>query len=69
MSDDDTLTGLTMKYFVLKPAAKTHDDAYAQASQEAMFAYADSIRDHNPALAEQIRGWASQEAVRQARLS
>lgn len=54
----ETMHGLVMKYFVLKPAG---DDAYAQASRQAMRKYADVIARENPELAFQLRQWTDQE--------
>lgn len=58
---------LAMKYFVLKPKAKNAYDQYAVASQMAMHAYADVIREDNPALARALDLWAGREAVLQER--
>ena len=62
------MDGLKMKYFVLKPAAKTHDDPFAKASQEAMLVYADNIECVNPELADELRKWTSMETMLQARM-
>ena len=62
-------SGLEMRYFVLKPRAKKLDDPYAAASQSAMFTYADNIEDHNNQLAEELRTWAAEECIRQARIN
>jgi hypothetical protein len=51
--------GLLMKYFVLKPNG---DDEYAYASREALRAYADSIEDVNPLLADDLRSWVRRES-------
>jgi hypothetical protein len=59
---------LEMKYFVLKPRAKQRTDAYSNASQQAMFAYADAIEGKNMELALDLRVWAGREVVRQDRL-
>lgn len=48
------MSGLLMKYFVLKP---TGDDAYAQASRAALEAYENAIRQENPEMAEDLRLW------------
>lgn len=53
------LEGLKMKYFVLKPAGNS---VYAIASQEAMRAFASSIRAHNPELCDDLYEWADAEA-------
>ena len=54
----DKQTGLQMKYFVLKPRG---DDQYAKASRVAMRAYAVSIRQENPELANSLVKWADSE--------
>jgi hypothetical protein len=56
---------LEMKYFVLKPKAKTKDDPYAAASQAAMEIYADHIRQTDPLLAQGLIRWMGREAVAQ----
>lgn len=56
------MDGLVMKYFVLKPGGT---DAYARASRRAMRAYADAIRGENPALSDQLRAWADDEALKE----
>ena len=52
------MTGLLMKYFVLKPSG---NDPYARASREALSAYAASIRQENPELARNLSEWALKE--------
>ncbi len=54
------MTGLEMKYFVLKPKG---DDAYAIASREAMRTYAKAIDDENPVLAQELKMWVTREAM------
>jgi len=54
------MTGLEMKYFVLKPRGK---DIYAIASREAMRRYADEIEGDNPRLAAELRKWVTREAM------
>lgn len=56
---------LKMRYFVLKPRAKSKTDLYANASQSAMHAYADIIEEVNPKLATDLRKWASHETTKQ----
>ena len=53
-----TMTGLEMKYFVLKPKGNS---PYAKASRDAMFAYAKAIEDENYKLAIDLEDWAKQE--------
>lgn len=48
------MTGLEMKYFVLKPAG---EDAYAIASRTALKAYASAIEKENPSLAYDLHMW------------
>lgn len=52
------MTGLVMKYFVLKPAG---DDAYAKASRAAMRAYGNHIRGENHELCNELWEWAQRE--------
>lgn len=52
------MSGLQMKYFVLKPNG---NDRYARASRVAMRAYARSIDRENPELALQLEEWAARE--------
>jgi hypothetical protein len=54
------MSGLQMKYFVLKPHG--HDE-YAKASRAAMRAYANHIRDENPELCVELREWADRETL------
>jgi hypothetical protein len=56
------MTGLLMKYFVLKPKGK---DIYAAASRQAMEAYAQLlyITNTNPELAKELTEWAERENV------
>lgn len=46
-----------MKYFVLKPVSTKVNDEHANASIEAIYAYADYIRPHNPELAKDLEDW------------
>jgi len=57
------MTGLEMKYFVLKPKGKSQ---YHHASRAALYAYADAIEDENLILARDLRGWAGTEVARSA---
>lgn len=58
-----------MKYFVLKPKAKTKDDTFVRASQQAMYAYAKSIWQTNNELSKSIEIWAMEEECRQTNMS
>ena len=60
------MSGLEMRYFVLKPRGT---DAYAVAARDALLEYADSISGENPDLASDIREWVRREtaAARKAR--
>ena len=48
------MTGLKMKYFVLKPS---FEDEYGKASIDAMLCYADKIAPVDAALAADLREW------------
>ena len=48
------MEGLQMKYFVLSP---NKDDAYGNASREAVLAYASTIEGINPTLTSDLRRW------------
>lgn len=52
------MTGLEMKYFVLKPGGNT---AYHEASRHAMRVYANHIRKENLQLANEVQEWAEKE--------
>lgn len=60
--------GLVMKYFMLKPKAKSKDDLHAYASQMAMLRYAEAIRGLDPGLADELVTWAITETTKQAEL-
>lgn len=53
------MAGLIMKYFVLKPKGT---DIYAQASREALRAYARTINNANPHMADDLHNWTVREA-------
>ena len=48
------MSGLKMKYFVLKPEGS---DRYAEASRKAMRAYASHIQLENKELGDELRKW------------
>lgn len=52
------MSGLEMKYFVLKPRG---NDPYAKASREAMLTYHRLINKENPELSKELRAWATRE--------
>lgn len=52
------MSGLQMKYFVLKPAG---DDVYSAASRKAMRTYASHISQESPELCKELREWADFE--------
>lgn len=54
------MSGLEMKYFVLKPKG---NDAHAKASRAAMNRYAKSIEEVDPDLADDIREWIERELM------
>lgn len=49
------MDGLQLKYFVLNPSSS--DDAYADASREAMLTFAKYIKGTNPKLSEDLSQW------------
>ena len=57
------LTGLIMKYFVLKPIGRSD---HARASRAALLKYADEIERYNVDLALDIRVWVANEANKKA---
>lgn len=61
---------LEMKYFVLKPRAKSRHDRFAEASQIAMHAFASYLENEevDPDLCESLHSWAREEATKQCRL-
>lgn len=54
------MSGLEMKYFVLKPRG-AFDDPYAKASREAIKAYADAIQGENVQLCHELHQWVIKE--------
>jgi len=59
------LTMLFMKYFVLKPEAKSSYDVSARASQKAMRSYAREIAKIDKEFAKDLKDWADDAANRQ----
>jgi hypothetical protein len=59
---------LQMKYFILKPKAKSRDDVFATASQNSMMEYAKAIWDADPKMSEELEAWALREAREQAKM-
>jgi len=59
------MTGLEMKYFVLKPRG---NDIYALASRKAMMVYSQAILKENHQLAIDLAGWVEKEALRANKL-
>jgi hypothetical protein len=57
---ESEVSGLEMKYFVLKPKG---DDLYARASRAAMRQYAKLIQEDNATLANELREWADKEQI------
>jgi hypothetical protein len=55
------MSGLQMKYFVLKPKG---DDIYSVASRKAMRAYALAVSLDNPELCDELRNWADDEMLK-----
>lgn len=58
------MSGLELKYFVLKPEG---EDDYAAASKAAIRAYATRISSVNPELASDLRAWVDSLIFKQAR--
>lgn len=56
------MSGLIMKYFVLKPHGA---DQYARASRAAMRRYAKVVAGENPELAKELIEWADREYIDQ----
>ena len=52
------MSGLEMKYFVLKPAGNGKQHS---ASRKAMRAYAAEIEEYEPQFAKELRAWADRE--------
>lgn len=52
------MSGLQMKYFVLKPKGSS---AYAMASRNALDVYARSIRNENVELCDDLYAWITRE--------
>lgn len=52
------MSGLQMKYFVVKPAG---DDTYAKASRAAIRCYARHVEAANPEFAKELNEWAQRE--------
>ncbi len=59
---------LEMKFFVLKPKAKSRNDLFAEASVRAMLAYATTIETVDVELADGLREWASRERLKRLEL-
>lgn len=59
---------LEIKYFILKPRAKSKEDPWAKASQDAMLKYAELIEETDPGLAGDLTTWAQREIIRQTRM-
>lgn len=57
-----------LKYFILKPKSKTRNDVYAQASREALLAYARSIQETNPKLHDELWLWVQDEQINELSL-
>ena len=62
------MSGLELKYFVLRPKSKYQDDQYAFASRQALRTYADSIAGVNGELAHDIRVWVQTEDENNAKM-
>ena len=58
------MSGLYMKYFVLKPRSKHPKDHFAYASREAMKRFAQMIRLEEPELHRGLLDWVKEEEDR-----
>lgn len=58
---EECMSGLEMKYFVLKPKSACKYDIYARASRAAMTTYAKVIRSYNEQLADDLEEWVRNE--------
>ena len=56
------MSGLQLRYFILKPKGRS---MYAQASREALKAYAEAIELENKELSEDLNAWVERETVDQ----
>ena len=54
-------SGVECKYFVLNPKSRKARDAYAEASRQAMGAYAEVIATENPKLSNDLLHWVENE--------
>ena len=54
-------SGIECKYFVLNPKSKGVRDTYAEASRQAMEAYAEVIATENPKLSNDLLHWVESE--------
>ena len=57
------MSGLQMKYFVIKPKSKHYNDQFAHAARMAMHTYADCIEVEDAALAKELRSWVRTEEL------
>jgi hypothetical protein len=57
------MSGLKMKYFVCRPRSKDPNDVYADASREALRAYARVIGLHDRELSDDLRIWVVNEEL------
>ena len=55
------MSGLEMKYFVLKPKSSFKNDIYAAVSREAIRNYANNIKSINPILSQELINWVNIE--------
>jgi len=54
---------MKLKYFILEPKSKGKDDIYAEASRDALEAFAWLIRDKNPKLSRRLLSWSASETI------
>jgi hypothetical protein len=64
----ETLKGLKLKYFILKPKSKFTGDIHAAASRKAMRVYAQMIKQAEPELYVDLTEWANKESEKDIQL-
>ena len=55
---------MKLKFFILEPESKDENDIYAEASRDALEAFAWTIRDKNPKLSRELLSWAARETIK-----
>ena len=55
---------MKLKYFVLNPKSKEKNDICAEASRDALEAYAWAIRNADPKLSRKLLSWSNSETIK-----